>query len=58
MAEQEKKTGKILSEEAIRRATQSMKGTSRSTDFNEWDTPLKAEIVDELHRRLRKLKES
>ena len=58
MAEQEKKQEQLSYKERLAQAMQSMKGKPLPTDFDELDTPLRAEIVDELHRRLKKHKEN
>lgn len=53
MEKNEQKTGKILSEEALRKSMQSLTGTPLPADFDEFDAPLREEIVEELHRLLR-----
>lgn len=54
MEENGQRLEKLSYAERLAAAMQSMKGTPLPADFDELDTPLRAEIVDELHRRLRK----
>ncbi len=54
MAEQEKKAGTTLSEDAWKKAMSSWRKETEDTDFDELDTPLSAELVEELHRLLRR----
>lgn len=51
MAEQEKKPEMTLDEDAMRKAMHSWRTRARDMDFDESETPLKAEIVEEIHRR-------
>lgn len=53
MDEQEKKQEKLSYAERLAAAMQSLKGTPLPTDFNEFDTPLRADIVEKLHQQLK-----
>ena len=53
MEEQEKNQKKSLSEEQWRKAIQRMMDRTRATDFDEWETPLRADIVEALHKILK-----
>lgn len=50
MAE-EMKNGQPSYKERLAMAIQSMKGKPLPTDFDEFDTPLRADIVNKLHRK-------
>ncbi len=54
MAEQEKNQEKTSYAERLAAAIQSLKGQPSPADFDELDTPLSAELVEELHRLLRR----
>lgn len=54
MEEQEKKQGKLSYAERMAMALQSMKGKPLPTDFDEWETPLRADILEKLHERREK----
>ena len=58
MAEQEKKQEKSSYAERLAMAMQSMKGKPLPTDFDELDTPLRADILEKLHSKHGKPKES
>lgn len=51
MAEQEKKQGQLSYAERLAMALQSMKGKPLPTDFDEWETPLRADILEKLHKK-------
>lgn len=53
MEEQEKNQKKPLSEEQWKKVIQRMMDRTHATDFDEWETPLRADIVEELHRILK-----
>ena len=61
MAEQEKKVVKISTPEGAKtlaEALQSLRGQPLPTDFDEWETPLRADIVEKLHQKLEKHSEN
>ena len=51
--EQEKKQKKRLSREQVAKVWESMKGKPLPVDFDEWETPLRADIVEALHKILK-----
>ncbi len=53
MEEQEKKAEKTFDADAMRKAMRSWRERAEYTDFDEFDTPLRAEVLEEIHRRLR-----
>ena len=57
MAE-EKRGEKILNEDAWKKAINSWRDRVSGTDFDELDTPLRADIVEKLHRKHKTPKES
>ncbi len=52
MAEQEEKPEEISYAERLAKAMESLKGQPLPADFDEFDTPLRADIVEEIHRLL------
>ena len=57
MAEEKKQEQNSYAEQ-IAKALQSMKGKPLPTDFDELDTPLRADIVEKLHGKHKTPKES
>ncbi len=58
MAAQGKKQEKSSCAEQLAQVMQSMKGKPLPADFDELETPLRADILEELHRKLKKLGEN
>ncbi len=50
MESNKKKAAEILSGDALRKAMSSWRRQVPHTDFDEFDTPLRADIAEELHR--------
>ena len=58
MAAQEKKQEKILSEDVWKKAIDTWRSQTKDMPFDEFQTPLRADIIEKLHEKLKTPKEN